>query len=163
MCICDGCEKFSCCYCDCCYGCDSCSRKCCGCAFCTICSICGGLISLYFLLFLIAVLVSKDDDDNYIKENSDICHNIKFKPKNIECNNNNILYIDLSLEAEGANSFNTYRINLYKNYNIQNIYDKNQFLLNYLQEYIFANIDDIVSFFVEPGEYSLEFIDKSCD
>ena len=162
MCICDGCEKFSCCYCDCCYGCDSCSRKCCGCAFCTICSICGGLISLYFLLFLIAVLVSKDDDDNYIKENSDICHNIKFKPKNIECNNNNILYIDLSLEAEGANSFNTYRINLYKNYNIQNIYDKNQFLLNYLQGNVFSFEDIEVSFFVEPGEYSLEFIDESC-
>ena len=104
MCICDGCEKFSCCYCDCCYGCDSCSRKCCGCAFCTICSICWGLISLYFLIFLIAVLVSKDDD-NYIKENSDICHTIKFKPKNIECNNNNILYIDLSLGEDKKYNF----------------------------------------------------------
>ena len=31
------------------------------------------------------------------------------------------------------------------------------------KEYIFTNIDDAVSFFVEPGEYSLEFIDKSCE
>ena len=56
-----------------------------------------------------------------------------------------------------------YRINLYKNFSFQNIYDKNQFLLNYLQGNIFANIDNMVSFFVEPGEYSLEFIDESCE
>jgi hypothetical protein len=39
---------------------------------------------------------------------------------------------------------------LYKNFDIQNIDDRKQFLLNYLQGNIFANIVDTVSFIVEP-------------
>jgi hypothetical protein len=34
--------------------------------------------------------------------------------------------------------------------------------LNYLQGNVFSFEDIEVSFFVEPGEYSLEFIDESC-
>ena len=35
--------------------------------------------------------------------------------------------------------------------------------MNYLQGNVFSFEDIEVSFFVEPGEYSLEFIDKSCE
>ena len=34
--------------------------------------------------------------------------------------------------------------------------------MNYLQGNVFSFEDIEVSFFVEPGEYSLEFIDESC-
>ena len=65
----------------------------------------------YFIIFFIilnAVLVSKNDNDDNYKKKFYICHNIKFKPKNIDCNNNNILYINLSFGAEGDNYYNTY-------------------------------------------------------
>ena len=107
-CACNGCEKFSCCYGDCGCGCDSCSKKCCGCAVCTTCSLCA-LFLLYFIISLIVVYASQDNKDS--EEDSDICQSIEFKPRYIKCNNNNVLYIDLSLEERdrGNNYFHSYK------------------------------------------------------
>ena len=117
-CICNGCEKFACCYCDCC----SCSKKCCGCTFCTTCSVCGGLFLLYFMIGLIISFTSKNDNNNYTdyytedytEEDPYICHSIEFKPKDIDCNSNNVLYIDLSLVVDEVNNLHSYSINLYE-------------------------------------------------
>ena len=116
-CGCYCCEKFSCCYCYCC----SCSRKCCGCAFCTTCSLCAGIFGLYFLIGLIVILSSKDNNNSSEKmlksdicdstDESDICNSIEFKPQYIECNSNNVLYIDLSLPKNNNINFHAYRIN----------------------------------------------------
>ena len=58
--------------------------------------------------------------------------------------------------------FHYYRINLYKNLNIENAYNKIPFLFSYLQGNVFASEEFTVSFNVIPGEYSLEFIDNVC-
>ena len=161
-CICNGCEKFACCYCDCC----SCSKKCCGCTFCTTCSVCGGLFLLYFMLGLIFAFTSKNGNKKYIEDYTeeipDICHSIEFKPKYKECNSNNVLYIDLSLDADEINSFHFYKISLYKYFDIKAHYNKSPFLLSYLEGYLFSNSNYTVSFSVEPGQYSLEFKDNLC-
>ena len=161
-CICNGCEKFGCCYCDCC----SCSKKCCGCTFCTTCSICGSLFLLYFTIGLIIAFTSKNDNydnyDNYTEEDPDICHSIEFKPKYIDCNSNNVLYIDLSLAEDERNSFHFYRISLYKYFDIKAVYNKSPFLLSSLEGSVFSNSNYTVSFPVEQGQYSLEFKDNLC-
>ena len=174
MCECDDCgcyccEKFSCCYCYCC----SCSRKCCGCAFCTTCSLCAGIFGLYFLIGLIVILSSKDNNNSSEKrleseicdstDESDICNSIEFKPQYIECNSNNVLYIDLSLPKNNDINFHAYRINLYKYFDIEDVYNKNPFLLSYLEGYVFASNDLTVPFSVQSGEYSLEFKDNLCE
>ena len=60
------------------------------------------------------------------EEDSDICQSIEFKPRYIKCNNNNVLYIDLSLEEKdkGDNYFHSYTINLYKYFDIKAVYNK---------------------------------------
>ena len=156
-CACNGCEKFSCCYC----GCYSCSRKCCGCAFCTACSICSGLFLLIFVIPLIIAL-SSSNDDSYPEENPYKCQSIKFKPQYKKCNNNNILYIDLSLGEDKEYDFHAYQINLYRYYDIKAVYNKAPFLLSYLDGYAWTNDKFTVSFSVKPGEYSLEFKDNLC-
>ena len=102
-CICDGCEKFACCHC----GCDSCSRKCFGCTICTTFSLCVGLFLLYLLLGIIISFLSKDKKNDYYDPDSDICRSIEFKPQYLKCNINNVLYIILSLVAEGDNIFHS--------------------------------------------------------
>ncbi len=156
-CICDGCERFSCCYC----GCYSCSRKCCGCAFCTACSICLGLFLLIFIIPLIIALASTDED-SYPEEDPYKCKSIEFNPQYKKCNNNNILYIDLSLGEDKKYDFHAYRINLYKYYDIKATYNKTPFLLSYLDGYAWTNDKFTVSFSVKPGEYSLELKDNLC-
>ena len=160
-CVCDFCENFACCYCSNC-GCDSCSRKCCGCAVC-ICSICFGLFFIYILLAIILAFSSKNrqNDDNQ-EEDLYKCQSIKFKPRNIKCNINNILIIDLSLGEDKEYDFHAFKISLYEYYDIKAVYNKYPFLVDYREGYVFASDKLRVSFSVKPGQYSLEYQDNLC-
>ena len=84
-------------------------------------------------------------------DESDICNSIEFKPQYIECNSNNVLYIDLSLPKNNNINFHAYRINLYKYFDIEDVYNKNPFLLSYLEGYVFASNDLTVPFSVQSG------------
>ena len=160
-CVCDFCENFACCYCSNC-GCDSCSRKCCGCAVCT-CSICFGLFFIYILLAIILAFSSKNRKNNDNPE-EDLykCQSIKFKPRNIKCNINNILIIDLSLGEDKEYDFHAFKISLYEYYDIKAVYNKYHFLVDYREGYVFASDKLRVSFSVKPGQYSLEYQDNLC-
>lgn len=118
------------------------------------------LIALIIIVPLIIAFSSKSD--NNTEEDPDKCQSIEFKPRNIKCNSNNVLYIDLSLDDDDENSFHYYKISLYKYYDIKAVYNKSPFLLSYIDGYVFASNDITVWLPVQQGEFSLEFKDNLC-